>query len=274
VACYRLHLLRAARQYRCPDLADTYSVAASYQTGISFKQGNRLGLEAARKAVALDDSSSEAHSALGSALGGARDWSESEREFRRALELNPNNANARYFYSLNVLIPQKRIDEAVKEFQTALSLDPLAPIINMNYAVVLMMARRYPESQAQFEKTGVANPSLRGNHFYLSHLYATEGRFGDAIQEIGKGGVVKGTWNPDASGYSKLIQSIVADDDPSVVAFTFALAGDRDRAFEWLEKAYAIEDADLILVLRYPGLDPIRSDPRYKAFMTKMGLPE
>ena len=255
-------------------MADTYSVAASYQTGISFKQGNRLGLEAARKAVALDDSSSEAHSALGSALGGARDWSESEREFRRALELNPNNANARYFYSLNVLIPQKRIDEAVKEFQTALSLDPLAPIINMNYAVVLMMARRYPESQAQFEKTGVANPSLRGNHFYLSHLYATEGRFGDAIQEIGKGGVVKGTWNPDASGYSKLIQSIVADDDPSVVAFTFALAGDRDRAFEWLEKAYAIEDADLILVLRYPGLDPIRSDPRYKAFMTKMGLPE
>lgn len=86
--------------------------------------------------------------------------------------------------------------------------------------------------------------------------------------------MVKGTWNPDASGYSKLIQSIVADDDPSVVAFTFALAGDRDRAFEWLEKAYAIEDADLILVLRYPGLDPIRSDPRYKAFMTKMGLPE
>ena len=154
-------------------MADTYSVAASYQTGISFKQGNRLGLEAARKAVALDDSSSEAHSALGSALGGAPDWSESEREFRRALELNPNNANARYFYSLNVLIPQKRIDEAVKEFQTALSLDPLAPIINMNYAVVLMMARRYPESQAQFEKTGVANPTLRGNHFYLSHLYAT-----------------------------------------------------------------------------------------------------
>jgi tetratricopeptide (TPR) repeat protein len=161
-------------------LADTYSVAASYQTGMTFKQGNRLGLEAARKAVALDDSSSDAHSALGSALCGARSWNDSESEFRRALELNPNNATAHYFYALTVLIPQNRIDQAVQEFQTALSLDPLSPIVNMNYAVVLMMAHRYPESQAQFEKTAINDPSLRGVHFYLSQLYATTGRFAEA----------------------------------------------------------------------------------------------
>jgi eukaryotic-like serine/threonine-protein kinase len=257
-------------------LADTYNVAASYFTGISYKQGNRLAMEAARKAVALDDSSSEAHSALGSALGGARDWSGSETEFRRALELNPNNANAHYFYALNVLIPQKRIEEAVKEFQTALALDPLAPIINMNYALTLMMARRYPESQAQFEKTAVNNPSLLGIHFYRSELDATRGQFAEAVPELNKASPVKlnGSFGADATGYSKLMTIIASTDAPSAVGFSYVLAGDHDKAFEFLEKAYAIEDTDLVLVLAYPGLDPIRSDARYKALLAKMKLPE
>ncbi len=101
---------------------------------------------ATRKALELDDSLSEAHAARAVALTGARRWNEAESEFRRAIELNPNAASARYFYAFRLLGPENRLDQALEQFRTALSLDPLSPVINTNYAVMLMMARRYPEA--------------------------------------------------------------------------------------------------------------------------------
>ena len=93
-------------------LADTYNVAASYETGISPKQALLLSDEASRKALELDDSLSEAHAARASALANAWKWSEAEPEFRRALELNPNNAGAHYFYAFGFLLPEKRTDSS------------------------------------------------------------------------------------------------------------------------------------------------------------------
>jgi serine/threonine protein kinase/tetratricopeptide (TPR) repeat protein len=256
-------------------LADTYAVAASYGTGLTFPQARALQDQASRKAIELDDSLSEAHDARANALVAAWKWSEAEPEYRKALELNPNNATAHYFYAFAFLIPQKRFDQAQEEFHTALSLDPLSSVVNMNYAVLLMMQGRYPESQAQFNKVIESNPAFQGPHFYLSELYASTGRFAEAVNEIQKVAPTPGSFTRDAQGYNKLLlATALTNFNDSAVALSFRLMGNRDKTFEYLEKAFAAEDGDLILHLRYPAFDPIRSDPRYASLMRRLGLPE
>jgi TolB-like protein/tetratricopeptide (TPR) repeat protein len=256
-------------------LADTYNVAGSYGIGITFKQGRLLADETTRKALELDDSSSEAHSARAMALTQAWKWDEAEKEFRRAIELNPNNATAHYFYGYSLLMPEKRIDQALEEFRTALSLDPLSPIVNLNDAVTLMTAGRYPEALAQFQKIIASEPNFGPPHYYLSHLYAMTGRFGDAITEFQNRNPFPGSYSPDASGYQRVVAQRSNDTRaPAVLGFAYALAGNRDKAFEYFEKGYAIEDGDLIQTLRYPALDPLRSDPRYADLMHRLNLPQ
>jgi serine/threonine protein kinase/tetratricopeptide (TPR) repeat protein len=257
-------------------LADTYIVAPSYNTGITFIQAHELADAATRKALELDDSLSEAHSARAGALIAARKWNEAEAEYRRALEINPNNATAHYFYGWGVLMPEKRTEQALEEFRTALSLDPLSPIVNLNYAFTLMVARRYPESLAQFNKAIESNPSFRGLHLYLSQFYAATGRFAEAVSELQKfDPSIPGSFSADAQGYNKIVLATSSiRDAPSAIAVSYALLRDRDKTFEYLEKAYAIEDGDLEQSLRNPALDSVRSDPRYGELMRRLGLPE
>ena len=258
-------------------LADTYNVIGSYSfSGVTSPQSRILADEASRKALQLDDSLPEAHTARASALGLSHKWSEAEAEYKRALELNPNNAAAHYFYAYGVLLPENRIEQALGEFRTALSLDPLSPIVNTNYAVLLMIAKQYSESEAQFRKATQSDPNFVPHHYYFSELYATTGRFGDAIKQFQLAHPVSGTFSPDASGYVRLMEENYREEfaHPSKVALSLALMGNRDKAFEYLEKAYREEDQDLIQTLRYPALDSIRSDSRYKDLMHRLGLPE
>jgi tetratricopeptide (TPR) repeat protein len=160
-------------------------------------------------------------------------------------------------------MPQKRMDQALGEFRTALSLDPLSPIVNTNYAVVLTTAGRYPEAFAQFRKIMESEPAFNLPHFYLSQLYAMTGRFSEALSELQKFNRISGSWSADAQGYNRRLAAVPVRVGLSALALSSALVGDRDKAFEYLNKAYSIEDEDLIQTLRYPALDPIRSDPRY-----------
>src|SRR5260370_10651069 len=100
------------------------------------------------------------------------------------------------------------------------------------------------------------------------------GRFGEAVSELQKAARISGSWSADAQGYNRLATAVSKDVDPSARALSSALAGDRDKAFEYLDKAYSIEDEDLIQTLRYPALDSIRSDARYADLMRRLGLPE
>jgi len=256
-------------------LADTYNVASSYGIGITPRQARLLADEASHKALELDDSLPEAHTARAAALTMGWRWSEAEPEFRRAIKLNPNNASAHYFYAFSFLIPQKRIDQALEEFHTALSLDPLSSIVNTNYAVTLMVAGRYPESLSQFQKVLERDPAFAPAHYKLSQLYATTGHFADAISEFRKFAPISGSWRADSQGYSRLtIEAPNPHDNIAAIAVGFALAGDRNKAFEFLEKALAEEDDELIFAIRYPAFDSIRSDPRYAELMRHLGLPE
>jgi tetratricopeptide (TPR) repeat protein len=171
---------------------------------------------------------------------------------------------------------KKRIDEALNEFRIALSLDPLSPIVNTNYAVTLMTAHRYPEALAQFQKTLERDPNFGTAHLKLSHLYATTGQFAEAISEMQKFSPTPGSWSADATGYNKLSLAILPkqEDWQAYVAMTFAFSGDRNKTFEYLEKASSSQEANLIFCIRFPAFDPFHSDPRYADLMHRLGLPE
>jgi tetratricopeptide (TPR) repeat protein len=167
-----------------------------------------------------------------------------------------------------------RLDEALHELQIALSLDPLSPIVNTNDAATLMIARRYPEALAQFQKTLERDPNFGPAHLKLSFLYATTGRFTEAISEMQKFSPIPGNWSRDAKGYNEL--AVVAlpkvGDWYADAALTFAVTGDRDKAFEYLDRALSDQSTDLILVVRFPVLDPLRADPRFVELMRGLGL--
>ena len=260
-------------------LADTYNVGPSYDIGVTSMQAQKLAEDAARKALQLDTSLPEAHASLAMALAVERKWSEAESEFRRAIELNPNNSTAHYFYALSVLAPEKRIDQALEEFHTALSLDPLSSIVNTNYALVLSYAHRYPESLEQFQKVLQRDPNFHPAHRKLSQLYATMGRFPDAINELQAAirlgeGTNAGPVSEDAKGYRDLTMRLTGTDRSALVGLACAISGERDQAFQYLEQAYVDGNDELLLLVRYPALDPLRSDRRYKDLMKKLGLPE
>jgi len=252
-------------------LADTYNVAPSYDIGIASKQALSLADEASQKAVQLDDSLAETHTARAGALAFAWRWSEAEPEFRRAIEINPNSASAHYFYGFTLLLPLKRVDQALDEFHKALSLDPLSPIISTNYGWTLMVAHRYDDSLAQYQKTIERDPNFGPAHFKFSHLYSSMGRYSDAVRETKQAGLIKDEPRTlDAKGYCAANQSI-AGADRNVSSAIACAASDRELALRMLEAAY--ENHDLVgEFIRSPEFDPLRSASRYVETMRKIGL--
>jgi eukaryotic-like serine/threonine-protein kinase len=254
-------------------LAETYTVAPAYGVGITSKQARQVADDATRKALELDASSAEGHTARAMALCQAWKWKEAEQEFQRALALNPNSSNTHYFYAMEFLVAQNRLDQTLQELRTAMSLDPLSPILNTNYASVLTMAHRYEESLAQFQKALLADPEFKPAHYKLSLLYAATGHFGEAVTEFQKYRPTPGSFSPDSKGYLALTLAS-EDDSMSGIAVAYGYAKDREKTLEYLEKAYSQADEELLLSIRVPALDFIRSDPRYLDFMRRLGLPD
>jgi Tfp pilus assembly protein PilF len=255
-------------------LADTYNVAPSYVPELTSRQCAALADEASRKAVELDPSSAEAHASRAFSLANLHKWTEAEPEFRRSLELNPNNATTHYFYAFTFLLAENRQAEAMDQMRAALSLDPLSSIVNSNYAILLIDSRRFPEALAQFQKVLERDGNFQPAHHKLSHLYAMTGRFADAVNELEVTFPKPIPVSPDAKGYLQLNLQMPRTDKSTLVAMAATLLGDRDQAFQYLDKAYANGDGELLIDIRYPAFDPLRSDPRYKDLMRRLGLPE
>ena len=140
---------------------------------------------------------------------------------------------------------------------------------------MLMQARRYPESLAQFQKVLERDADFNPAHYKLSQLYANTGHFADAVTELQKSYPAPGSWSADAQGYLQAsLAGLPKQEFSAAQAVAFAIANDRERAFECLEKSYAGEDIELLLAIRYPAFDSIRSDPRFSDLMRRLGLPE
>jgi serine/threonine protein kinase/tetratricopeptide (TPR) repeat protein len=253
--------------------ADTYNIAPSY-IDLPSKQAELLADEAARKAVELDDSLPEAHTARAFALSNLWRWAEAEPEFRRAIELNPNNATAHYFYAMGFLAPQNRMNESLQHFQTALSLDPLSGIVNTNYAMVLVEAHQYPEALAQYQKVLARDSNFDPAHYKLSQFYDITGRYADAISELRRVITKPKTVSNDAKGYRELMMELQGSDRSMAIATAAAVEGNRDMAFQYIEKAYSDGDSELLIAIRLPAFDSVRSDQRYDDLMRRLGLPK
>ena len=260
-------------------LADAYAVAPGFGV-MTPQQASHDGESAARRAVALDDSLSEAHAALANILASEMHLAEAEQEYSRALRLNNNNAAAHYLYGFISLHAQKRYDEALAEFRSALALDPLSPITNVNYAVTLMSAHRYPEALIQFRHAAEVAPSFPPAHWKFAEFYAAQDQVGEAIREWKQ-------YDPNSTAITqsrKALGEMMANSflatrrngyfPASWVASGYAIAGDRGKTFEWLNRAAEEEDFQLPEVIRYPVFDYIRSDPYYSTLMRRIGLPE
>jgi Flp pilus assembly protein TadD len=271
-------------------LADAYALLGDWQYAVMPpKEAMPLALSAARKALELDDSLAEAHASLGFCLEGFNwDFAAADKEFHRAIELNPGYATAHHWYAWHLsLIGQNR--EAIAEMKKAQSLDPVSPVVNADLAELLLISHLPDESIEQSRKTIEMNPGFASAHNQLALAYIQKQMFDEAIVELNEAIKLSGD-NPIflanlARGYAesnrrekaaKLLDNLKKRSVPSSplateIAMIYTALGDKDQAMAWLEKGY--EERFNPGVLERPCFDRLRSDPRFQNLMRLIGLP-
>ncbi len=243
---------------------------------------------AALKAVALDDSLAEAHNALAEVkVWSEWDWAGAEREFKRAIELNPNYADARAPYS-HLLMIVHRPEEAMTEIQRAVELDPINAVFQAFRGVDLELAGRYDEAIVQFRKALKTSPGLPFAHWMLAGTYFKKGLYKESLAEVkayyagddeieralaqgyaqsGYRGAVKGTADLWAARAPKTYTL------PTDVATLYAWAGEKKFALDWLDKGFEVRDPNMPYVNADPAYDSLRSEPRFQALLRRMSFP-
>ena len=281
-------------------LADAYNIG-NILGAYSPKNSLPKAKEAATKALALDPSLAEAHAALGMAMSHYDfDFPGAQKEFLKALELNPNSAYAHLFYSNCYLSPMGRMSEAIAENQRALELDPLSLPINNFMGMTYMFAGNYGKAYQQFQHTIAMDPTFPLAHQYFAWLLVAMGKYEQGIKEAEKSELLGGVSPEDAAAEaSTMLQAFKTGGEKgfwqkhleltlqalnrpggefvaaSGVASAYAFAGDKDKAFEWLDKAYEERDGmDIALLKCDAGFQSLRGDPRFADLLRRMGLPE
>ena len=296
-----------------PEFAQAYAGLAaaynlSYNMGLYSAQESSLRAKAAAtKALELDPSIAEAHTALGKVKSHYDfDFAGAEKEFLKALELNPNSADAHFFYANSYLLPMGRMKEAIAENKKALELDPLSLPMNAFLGNTYAWARDYDKSYEQFQHTIKMNPNFPLTHSFLSLVLQGQGKYREAIKEFEKTQLLLGVPPAVAAaeagrrlgafeeggerGYWQYLLQQTQQDaqrDPSAgwpgggassptgMAMLYARLGDKDKAFYWLDRACEEREGQILTMLKVnPNFDSLREDPRYRALLQKMGLPE
>jgi len=265
-------------------LAETYFVSSGYG-GRTSKEAIPLAEAAAKRALELAPELGAAHAALAGAMAGRWDWTGAEQEFKRALELDPNDAHAHYFYSYIVLSPQLRHEEALREMKRALDLEPASLAINANYGGVLTHAHRYSEAREQLLHALAMEPNFPTSNTRMRELDEIQGDYEDARQHLivfdpafseiavqpGKLGYWRAVLQRNQQKTQLSDENVFARDTS---AQAWAQLGDPDKAFQWLQKSYDAQDDGLPEFSRSPMFDPLHSDPRWPALLKKLNLQE
>jgi tetratricopeptide (TPR) repeat protein len=248
--------------------------------------------EAARKAIELDDSCAEAHVAL--ALVYYRldwDWKRAQKEFHRALELNPDLATGYHQYAM-FLASLGRLNEALDQIMRAHALDPLSPIIGSAVGRILHFARRFDEAIDQFLRTLDLNSQSPGVYFDLGLAYTEKGMYSEAIASFKKLGTLSQdqktermelAWTYGRMGErkraSELLEELLETSDtqhlPNVpLALIHLELGDFDKAFTLFEEGYALKDSNLVYLQCEPAFDLVRKDSRFQDFLRRLNFPQ
>jgi serine/threonine-protein kinase len=242
---------------------------------------------AARKALELDESLAEAHLASGGIKLYAWDWAGAEREFKRAIELNPNLAAAHAFYSFYLGLVG-RPDQANAEIKRARELDPLSPQVNAWVGVQLLLARQYDQAIEALKRSLELDQNNPNATRVLGDVYGAKGMYAEAIatyqQVIKLGGNTPGTQIYLGAAYAKsgerepaqaILKRLETKTEyvsPGELAVLYVALGERDQAFASLERAYVVHDSQLQSLGVDPFFDPLRSDPRFKDLLRRVGL--
>ena len=271
-------------------LADCYVLTANVlygpmPTGESMEKARYN----ARQALALDDSLAEAHTSMGVIrMQFDWDWIEAEREIKKAMELDPEYAPARYWYT-SLLVARGRFYDAVRESETARALDPYSPLADMNYGRALYYARRSDEAEAYLRQKIEEKPEVPQLKHMLGYVLLQQGRVDEAIAVFGQLPPARRLYSAAALGYSygragreedalRMIEELDEFSRQGVFVPPFEKAliyigmNRRDEAFALLNESYALRTPNLMHLAVEPAFDVIRDDPRFADLTRRLNL--
>jgi tetratricopeptide (TPR) repeat protein len=256
---------------------------------VSESEGIPKAKEAALRAVALDENSAEAHTALAAVMTwGEWDWAGAQAEWTRALELNPNDDNAHAYYA-HYLAHRGRAAEGLRHSDLAVKLDPMNALNHALRAIVLLYLQRFDDAMTAARTAislradlsisyvammracmakGMRDELLAEQRLRISRDPERVAAFEQGLAEGGYEGAQRAIADVLAARYEK-----VQDSSTSLfgIALRYLDAGENDRAIVWLQKAYDVHDSDLPYI-NAPPWDRLRNDPRYQALLRRIGL--
>jgi eukaryotic-like serine/threonine-protein kinase len=270
-------------------LADAYTVLPTVAYGsMTTKDAMSKAKAAARQALEIDETLCEAHISMGVIkLKSDWNWPEAEREFKRAIELNPENASAHFWYA-ELLTVTNHLPEAIAESKAAREIDPLSPLVNMNMGRSLYRARDYDRAIEDLKRTLAEDANNVSALYVLGYAYQQKGMSKEAI-EIFEGIYAKDKMMgaaPLGYAYAKagrraealeILDEIEEQSKKEHVpaqerAIIYIGLDDKDQAFSWLEKSFEEHFAPLIYLTSDPVFDSLRSDPRFAELTRRVNL--
>ena len=269
-------------------LADCYNVLSSYGV-LSPDESFAKGKVAAARALELDDTLAEAHTAAAYiSYQYERNFAGAETEFKRAIQLNPNYAHAHHWYALQ-LMGMGRFDEAVTEIRRAQELEPLSLVINVGAGWIFYHARKYDQSIEEFRKVLDLDPNFARAYWAIEEPYEQKGMYEEALAALAKARQLSDSPTMLALlahayvGMGKRIEAQKILDqlkemskqtyvDSYFIAEVYTARGEQDRAFQELEKAYQEHSSWMVWLKVEPKFDPLRADPRFADLLRRVGL--
>ena len=296
-----------------PNFALAYSGQADYFAYLTVLGGPEIlkprdamaqARNAASKALKLDDSLAEAHASMGNILHNYDwDWAAAEREYKKAIELNPNYAMAHHLYA-HLLIETGRKEESLAEARRALELDPYSPFVNNGLSRQYYLSRDYEKAAAQCLMGLQLSPEYFPARIQLALAYEQTGKLPQAISELeqaaglmagGSGAVnsaqpsldipvvhallghayaISGRTNDARRELSKLqVAAAKRYIPPSYFAILWMGLGDKKQAMDWLDRGYKDRSEHMLYLGLEPLVDPLRADPRFVSLLKQVGLP-
>jgi len=269
-------------------MATGYALAGYYRR-LPGSEAWSKAKASARKAIELDNSLAEAHASFGFASAiGDWDWATSEREFRRALELNPGSADVHIAYAIAYLAPTAHLDAAYAESRLGVDSDPLSFLANYSEGWILLLNRRFDAAVEQYRKALDLNATIHDAWWDYGMAYALAGKPQPAMDQFRHAGRMNDgdRWEPgpielalagrmdDARNKAETLKLSASKGNWRTIdlARCFAIVGDKDTAFVYLEKAFAERDGQLVWLKVDPRFDNLRSDARFNAMVKRVGL--
>jgi TolB-like protein/Flp pilus assembly protein TadD len=245
--------------------------------------------EAAKKALEIDGSLSEAHTALACTLMFEWDWAGAGREFRRVIQLDPNLSTGNPCHYVEYLMAVGRPGEAIAEIERAQEIHPLSLFLSNLLGWLYYGSRYYDRAVRQHQKVLAIDPRFAFAHWCLGMDYSQKRKYGAAIEECRKARLLGGTRNVlsglgyayamagDKDGAQQILKELRAllrasYVPPYAFATIYAGLGEIDAAFDWLGRAYEVHDTGLIWLKWDPQFDNLRSDSRFQNLLKNMGL--